>query len=81
MKPREIRTYLLYATSLAPKPLHYSGLLFSSDITFQIVYSAKATDNRSEIQLAYATPFELQGQNNTTIFHVLLFGDIAVMQI
>ena len=28
---------------------------------------AKTTDNRSEIKLAYATPFELQGQKNTTI--------------
>ena len=30
---------------------------------------AKTTDNRSEIKLAYATPFELQGQKNTTIVH------------
>ena len=28
---------------------------------------AKTTDNRSEMKLAYATPFELQGQKNTTI--------------
>ena len=31
------------------------------------VYAAKTTDNRSEIKLAYATPFELQGKKNTTI--------------
>ena len=66
--------YLLYANGPTPKPLHYSGRycpiathirdfisnnLISSYIRRKL---AKTTDNRSEIKLAYATPFELQGQ-------------------
>ena len=62
-----------------PKTLHYSGRycpiathighpisnnLISSYIRRKL---AKTTDNRSEIKLAYVTPFELQGQKNTTI--------------
>ena len=73
--------YLLYANSPTPKPLHYSGRycpiathirdfisnnLISSYIRQKL---AKTTDNRSEIKLAYATPFELQGQKNTTIYY------------
>ena len=79
--PREIRTYIVPAICYCPtpKPLHYSGRycpiathirdyisnnLISSYIRRKL---AKTTDNRSEIKLAYATPFELQGQKNTTI--------------
>ena len=80
--PREIRTYLLYATSPAPKPLHHSGrhCRNATNIRHSVsnnliisVYSAKTTGNRSEMKLAYATPFELQGQKNTTIHVVYLF--------
>ena len=69
-------TGLLYATSPAPNPLHHIGRYCrtASYITHSIsnslissVGSAKSTDNRSEIKLAYATPFELQGKKNTTI--------------
>ena len=79
--PREIRTYIVPAICYCPtpKPLRYSGRycpiathirdyisnnLISSYIRRKL---AKTTDNRSEIKLAYATPFELQGQKNTTI--------------
>ena len=74
--PLEIRTYLLYARSRAPSPLHHSGRYCRtatyikqsiSNNLISSVYSAKTTDNRLEIKLAYATPFELHGQNNTTI--------------
>ena len=77
--PGEIRTYLLYPTSLAPNPLHHSGRYyqtatyithFISNNLISPVDSAKSTDNTSEIKLAYATPFELQGQKNTTISKV-----------
>ena len=42
-----------------------------SDIPFLIssVYSAKTTDNRSEIKLVYTTPFELQGQKKYDNIH------------
>ena len=79
--PREIRTYTVPVICYCPtpKPLHYRGRycptathirdyisnnLISSYIRRKL---AKTTDNRSEIKLAYATPFELQGQKNTTI--------------
>ena len=81
----ELTLYLLYAIGPTPKPLHYSGRycpiathiedcisnnLISSYIQRKL---AKTTDNRSEIKLAYATPFELQGQKNTTIYINLYF--------
>ena len=75
--PREIRTCLLHATSPAPNPLHHSGrhcrpatcIRHSiSNNLISSVCSAKTTDIRSQIKLAYATPFELQGQKNTTIY-------------
>ena len=82
--PREIRTYLLYATRPAPNPLHYSGrycrtasyirnsITITLLVPYSSVYSAKNMDYRSEIKLAYATPFELQGQKNTTISYQAL---------
>ena len=79
--PREIRTCLLYATSPASNTLHHSGRSCRiaayirhsiSNNLISSVYSAKTTDNRLEIKLAYATTFELQGQKNTTIPHFIL---------
>ena len=76
-----VRFELTYYTLRMLRLIHYTTaddvvkLLLISDIPFQITllvpYSrrklAKITENRSEIKLAYATPFELQGQKNTTI--------------
>ena len=70
----EVTSYLLYAIGPTPKPLHYSGRYCPSathiadSITNNLTSSyirrklAKTTNNRSELKLAYATPFELQGQ-------------------
>ena len=75
----ELTLYLLYAIGPTPKLLHYSGRYCPSathighSISNNLISSyirrklAKTTNNRSEIKLAYATPFELQGQKNTTI--------------
>ena len=75
----ELTLYLLYAIAPTPKPLHYSGRYcpiathIEHSISNNLIRSyirrklAKTTDNRSEIKLAYATPFELQGKKNTTI--------------
>ena len=75
----ELTLYLLYAIGPTPKPLHYSGRYYpiATHIAHSILNNlissyirrklAKTTDNRSKIKLAYATPFELQGQKNTTI--------------
>ena len=77
----DLTLYLLYAISPTPKPLHYSGRYCptATHIGHSISNSyirrklAKTTDNRSEIKLAYATPFELQGQkkyDNTLLKNV-----------
>ena len=78
----ELTMYLLYAIGPTPKPLHYSGRYcpiathIGHSISNNLISSyirrklAKTTDNRSEIKLAYATPFELQGQKNTTIHEI-----------
>ena len=70
----ELTLYLLYAIGPTPKPLHYSGRYcptathIGHSISNNLISSyirrklAKTTNNRSEIKLAYATPFELQGQ-------------------
>ena len=77
----EIRTYIVPAICYCPtpKPLHYSGRYcpiathirdyISNNLISSYIWRKLAitTDNRSEIKLAYATPFELQGQKNTTI--------------
>ena len=80
----ELTLYLLYAIGPTPKTLHYSGRYCTNathighSISNNLISSyirrklAKTTDNRSEIKLAYATPFELQGQKNTTIILFLL---------
>ena len=79
--PREIRNYIVPAICYCPtpKPLHYSGRYcpiathirdyISNNLISSYIWRklAKTTDNRSELKLAYATPFELQGQKNTTI--------------
>ena len=77
----ELTLYLLYAIGPTPKPLHYSGRYFpvathiGHSISNNLISSynrrklAKTTDNRSEIKLAYATPFELQGQKIQQYLH------------
>ena len=80
----ELTLYLLYAIGPTPKPLHYSGRYcptathIGHSISNNLISSyirrklAKTTNNRSEIKLAYATPFELQGQKNTTIHNKII---------
>ena len=50
-----------------------------SDNQISSAYSAKTTDNRLEIKLAYATPFELQGKQEISLKKI--FGGSQILTI
>ena len=91
--PRENRTYIIpiicyrsyNLTATLQRTISTNATHIEHSILDNLISSysrrklAKTTDNRSEIKLAYATPFELQGQKNTTIavcFGSTLFASI-----